>query len=309
MMADELKQVIYIASVGYSGSTLLDMMLGANDGITALGEVYLLADYSKGNAWCTCGETVSECGFWKQVDEQLKKSNGSGTHLADLYLSPEGVKQSLFRKLPTLADIGLVVGHKHLWNGICAINKNAKLFRQAARNSVLLYESACLVGGGDAVVDSSKYALPLKTRYMELGPKLKIIFLIRDGRAVAKSLVKRKDITFESASRRWSRFNWNLELIIRSIPTEQIFRLRYEDLCTDVSGVLDTLTTFLGRSTPLENRPIIKESYHDIGGNPMKDRRNETVVKFDEAWKQLITDEERMLFQRIAGQTNKKYGY
>lgn len=309
MTAGHLKQVVYIASVGHSGSTLLDMLLGANDGITSLGEIYRLAWYARDNASCTCGEPIAECPFWSQVEEKLQDRLNSRTKLRDFDLTEEGVNQTMFRKLPSLTDIGLVAGHRGVWNGICVTNKKANLYRQAAKNCVVVYELACAVDGGDTVVDSSKYSLPLKARYMELGSKMKIIFLIRDGRGVTKSLVKSQKLTYEQAARKWTRFNWNLRLIVRSIPESQIFQLKYEDLCADASGTLDALTGFLGRAEPLEIRPLLKDRHHDIGGNPMRFRRSETTIKLDDSWRQTITNEEHDLFQKIAGKTNKKYGY
>ena len=68
-----MKQLIYIASTGYSGTTLLDMLLNNHPEVSALGEVYLLSRYAKENSECTCGKVVNECGFWIKVENGLKE--------------------------------------------------------------------------------------------------------------------------------------------------------------------------------------------------------------------------------------------
>ena len=110
------KRAVYIASVGYSGSTLLDMLLGANDGVTTLGEVGLLARYARAGGGCTCGEALEVCGFWSAVEKQLKAKHGLKKNLKNFDLTVEEVSQTIFRILPNLTDVGLITGNKYIWD-------------------------------------------------------------------------------------------------------------------------------------------------------------------------------------------------
>lgn len=304
-----MKKVVYIASVGYSGSTLLDMLLGSNDNVTTLGEAYLLSQYAGSDAGCTCGEKVKDCKFWSQVEAEVKNIRGSDTSLADLNLGADGIKQTIFRKLPSLADVSLIAGIQPLWNLASKIDHTSQVFKQSAENAVLTYELASKIDNSEIIVDSSKYALPLKARYMELKEKFRVIFLVRDGRGVSKSLMKRQGLSMADAARKWDRFNFNLNLIMRTIPSKQLYTLKYEDLCNNTEQVLKDLTAFIGADQPLEIKPIIKENHHNIGGNPMRFRRAETEISIDESWKEKITDEELEIFEKIAGKTNRQNGY
>lgn len=79
--------LIYIAGSSYSGSTLMDLLLGSHPAVESLGEVkkipFVQASVHKGaQAKCNCGSTVSECGFWQQIlgtgkafDEKDPRSN------------------------------------------------------------------------------------------------------------------------------------------------------------------------------------------------------------------------------------------
>jgi len=75
-----LKQkIIYIAGLGHSGSTILDLALGANSDIIGLGEVYTLLDKDRRNkhlpSKCSCGEKGKDCPFWKKTPKILDGLN------------------------------------------------------------------------------------------------------------------------------------------------------------------------------------------------------------------------------------------
>ncbi|MDH5229690.1 MAG: sulfotransferase [Gammaproteobacteria bacterium] len=304
-----LDKVIYIASVGYSGSTLLDMILGSQDDITSLGEVALLARYARDRAKCTCGEAVGDCQFWNQVEAELSKQQEKEISLKNFELTPEEVKQSIFRKLPTLTDLSLVLGNQLIWKLAHKFNNRAKLFRQSALNAINVFDIACKVDQTRIIIDSSKYALPLKSLYMELQDKFSVVFLVRDGRAVCKSLMKRQSISMEQAAKKWARYNQNLKLVMSSIPKNQIYNLSYERLCLETETVLKELSDYIGTSDPIKIKPLLKDKFHDIGGNPMRYRRNETEIKYNDNWKSSITEEELRIFEQYAGKINRSLGY
>jgi hypothetical protein len=74
-----LKKIVYIAGLGHSGSTILDMALGANPQMVGLGEIYAVFN-SKNykdlfeNSTCSCGKKGADCSFWKNV-RTLSESN------------------------------------------------------------------------------------------------------------------------------------------------------------------------------------------------------------------------------------------
>jgi len=76
-----LKKIIYIAGLGHSGSTILDMALGAHPKMIGLGEIYAVfnsKDYVSlfENSTCSCGKKGCDCSFWKDV-RSLSESNSS----------------------------------------------------------------------------------------------------------------------------------------------------------------------------------------------------------------------------------------
>ncbi len=63
--------LIYIAGSSYSGSTLMDLVLGSHPGIESLGEAKKIAAVQSSDggapATCNCGDPVSSCAFWQTV--------------------------------------------------------------------------------------------------------------------------------------------------------------------------------------------------------------------------------------------------
>ena len=75
-----MKKIVYIAGLGHSGSTILDMALGAHPNILGLGEIYAVFNNSNhsilfNNSTCSCGKKAKDCTFWKDAEEISKKDN------------------------------------------------------------------------------------------------------------------------------------------------------------------------------------------------------------------------------------------
>jgi Sulfotransferase family len=67
-MSERLPIVIYIAGYGRSGSTILDILLGASPGIFSGGElVYLFEDSLNACARCTCRLRYRSCSVWGPI--------------------------------------------------------------------------------------------------------------------------------------------------------------------------------------------------------------------------------------------------
>ena len=72
-----MKKIIYIAGLGHSGSTILDMALGCHPEIIGLGEIYAVFNKENPDALfqkstCSCGKKGVDCDFWKELYEPAK---------------------------------------------------------------------------------------------------------------------------------------------------------------------------------------------------------------------------------------------
>jgi hypothetical protein len=71
------QRVVFIASLGHSGSTLLDLVLGGHERFIGLGEVAntITRDGVVGPAGrpaCSCGRPAAACPFWSEVDARFR---------------------------------------------------------------------------------------------------------------------------------------------------------------------------------------------------------------------------------------------
>lgn len=78
-----LEKLIYIASLGHSGSTILDLVLGGHSQIIGLGEISeiinadetLLLNKDFTGTSCSCGNDLCHCTFWSEVRQQFLEKN------------------------------------------------------------------------------------------------------------------------------------------------------------------------------------------------------------------------------------------
>lgn len=306
----ETERVVYIASVGYSGSTLLELLLGAHEEVVSLGEVYLLASYARSEARCTCGTPVRICPFWMSVQEEVRVATKDPTFvLGEHPLTVEERTQTLFRRIPSITDVALVLGSQAVWRLVKRLDSRAREYGECAENLLKVLNASSKVSGKPIVVDSSKFAVPMKVLFMAIEDKLRVVYLVRDGRATVLSLMKRHSMSFERATHYWKRYNWNLQLMMRSLPSFQVMLINYERLCEEPHAELRKICTFIGCAKPVKSLELIKQQSHSIGGNPMRFRLGEVTIARDDKWQSLISKSQLGLFDSIAGKMNRLLGY
>ena len=65
---------VFIASLGHSGSTLLDLMLGSHPRLVSLGEVHAtITRFAEPQNVCTCGKGAAECAIWGPIHDEWRR--------------------------------------------------------------------------------------------------------------------------------------------------------------------------------------------------------------------------------------------
>lgn len=84
------QKILYIAGLGHSGSTILDLSLGSHPDIIGLGEIYTLLDSERRKnhyvSYCSCGRIATDCSFWEQAESVLSRSKDVEEQYSDLLL-------------------------------------------------------------------------------------------------------------------------------------------------------------------------------------------------------------------------------
>lgn len=305
----------YILAVSYSGSTLLAMLLGSQTEATTVGEMRALTHSEPDTYLCSCGEHIKKCGFWSEVSKCMAKRGIPDFDITRARLSIHETENGYLRRLldplprgPLLEAVRrTALALSPAWPGH---------LRNIHRRNGALVEVLKEITGTKVVIDSSKIALHLKYLLKSPDLKIKIIWLVRDGRAVTMSMLKhgiagleqrpRQEIV-AGAARSWRRNNEAAERVLERLPSSQWLHLQYEELCKRPEETLRGLCKFLGMDTRNLVLDFRSRQQH-ILGNDMR-LQSGSDIRLDERWRTGLTKEDLGTFDEVAGEANRKYGY
>ena len=305
-----MSRIIYIVSCQRSGSTLLDLMLSQHSKIQGVGEVAKLFRYARDNKLCTCGKTILACEFWSQVTERFKEKvnfKGESVFSEDRYDCLIKNKNYSFLK-NNLEKVMLLKSNnkrvKQLWKTLFLDHVNA--FKMCE----FWYDSILKTSGKAFLLDSSKDIRRMMVLSTLKESDLNIIYLIRDGRGVVNSLMKRWNLSVQAASKMWVQKNQEIQLALNSVAQKHPVQwLKYEALCADPSLAMRGIAEFLNTDYEEAMTRLNKNASHNIHGSPTRLDKSNNRVEQDLAWEKALTKKDLAIFYQIAGKLNKDLGY
>lgn len=320
-------KLIYILAASHSGSTLTAMLLGANPNICTVGELKIthLGDPEKYR--CACGEPIKKCRFWNLIVTAMQKqgvnyelgktvTNISSTENRYIkrFLRPQ-FKGKLFEYLRDCALFFSPQWHTHL--------------RFVQKNNTALMRSLREVSGKQFIVDSSKVAIRLKYLLRNRDIDIKVVRLIRDGRAVALTYMDpynfadaskpelraggfggNRDgqrMSMKKAAYEWLFNNREAEYMLRQLDRKKWIEIHYEDICLKTDVTLQKISDFIGIDTISDYKNFRRIPQHVVGNGMRLDTGSE--IQLDERWKKALSPEDLKVFDNVAGTLNRKYGY
>lgn len=178
--------LIYIVSNGRSGSTLLDLLLGAHPEAMTVGEIQILPwEFKLGGLQpCSCGLQVPECPFWKDVVEEAMFNELQGTPIEFFRETYGGGKvlrwQLLEQFLFALRD------DQELYRKISEYGYNNYLLLRAILSNVSKHFDKRPCWLVDASKDFYRLIWLQRSGYFNI----KVIHLMKDPRAFVYSMTK-----------------------------------------------------------------------------------------------------------------------
>lgn len=301
--------LLYLGGAGRSGSTLLERLLGAVPGVTALGEVVHLP--SRGlveGENCACGAALTACRFWGEVGRVAFGGWGTVDGQAWARLQQRVDRN---RHLPLL----VVPARAHFRRDLAA--HVDRLDR--------LYQAAAQVSGASVLVDSSKHASTAFALRHLRAVDVHIIHLVRDSRGVAYSWTK--EVARPEAGDRqlmpryspassaawWGAFNVALTLL--PATGTPVTRLRYEDLVADPARHLHDLLGSAGVALDEGWDAFLTDGgaqlgpSHSIAGNPMRFRSGLVTLRRDDSWRNALPTRDRRVVTALTAPLLAAYGY
>ena len=298
---------VYLLSAPHSGSTLIAALLGCHKDISTVGEFG--TDFPK-YLLCSCGKEFANCNFWREIKEIAHKK-GINVEIGNLGINL-GLRSNVslwyelyFHLFPIkfidkirdkFFNIFLPKFHNHSTE---AIEKSLKII------DIILDKDNSRV-----FLDTTKN--PFQVRFLSKHPRvdLKIIYLIRDGRAVTWSLINKEKWSLKKSVDTWLWSNRNIERVCSNYINDKtsIFMLKLEDFCNNPEEKIKQLLDFIGVSPNIDIKGTREAGLHIIG-NSMRLKFSGKIRRPDESWKENLTKEQLLYFKKRAGWLNRYYGY
>jgi hypothetical protein len=247
---------------------------------------------------------------WRVTDGQPDRRfvlRREGDHL-QVY-RPFGAWKDPLRRLPSFMEVALVLGSRTLLSLAARFSREAAAHVVAARNTWTIADVVCAQTRASYLLDSSKNAIRLKLLYLLRPTAFRVIYMVRDGRAVTSSAMRRRGLPANRAAAIWKRENQHIRLVLRSMPADRILRVSYEGLCDGPEATLAAACEFLGVERLPDLVRLWQRPIHNIPGNPMLFDRTVTTVRKDERWRAELSASDLALFESVAGAFNRELGY
>ena len=246
--ARERLRIVYVAGVGHSGSTLLDLLLGSHSRLASCGELKVLcrARHAKRERVladrCACGAPAKlACGHWREVDRLLVERIGMGLHEIDV-----GARDDATFRLHNRA----------------------------------LFEAIAEAGRVPWLVDSSKSAQRL-ARLLACGDfDVRPVHIVRSPYGVAYSHRRRGRLLADGALR-YTRTQLHLAWVLRQVPHAT---LAYERLVREPAAELARVLAWLGLELEPRQLEWTAHVHHNVCGNHMRFAPT-SEIRADEAWR------------------------
>lgn len=298
-------EVLYILSASYSGSTLLTILLARHPEIATIGELKAQAMGDVGRYVCSCGAAIRQCPFWETVGERMK-ARGREFDLADFGTHFGAPGRWLSDRLLRASYRGSAFESARSI-GLRAVPSARKRLASVLRQNRALIEVVNEIQAGRVFLDGSKDAIRLHHMFEAGIWPIKVVHLVRDGRGAANSYAKHHQTGMGAAAPEWVGEQAEEQRLLASLPPEAWTRVNYEDLCRDPDRTLKEIFRFAACDPDV---PGILESAceHHIVGNRMRLKPLEKIT-YDEKWRGELTEEDLVVFNRIAGDMNRQYGY
>ena len=301
-----MRDLLYILSPSFSGSTLLTFLLAAHPDIATVGELKASAIGDVGTYRCSCGSLLIQCKFWRRIKEEMAH-RGANFRYENFYTHfSNGDEFVAFRRMINLgskndicagaSDVVLktVPGYRELLNKIVEQNR-------------ALVEVISAIQNGRIFLDASKDPERLNQLSRTGHWQIKVIRLLRDGRGIAYSYMKHTRAPMQQAAREFLKTDRACDRIVRRLNPSDLLTVKYEDICSHPE---ETIEKILSRLDLNRDKSGLRRSPSELHilGNSMRLKAGSSVM-LDEAWRTELTWQDLATFDKIAGGWNASRGY
>ncbi len=261
----ESPNILYIMGAGRSGTTIMEILLANNPGITGVGELtHVFRDHYKKNIKCSCGKSAASCSFWEGI---LHTSTWNDDEIDILIQTLQKVESHA-----TFMRLFFRFCQKTILQRYFHINKH-------------LFNKISLISKTKTIIDSSKYA-GRGLALLRLFPNYtKIIWMTRPPEQLVKSFHKKG---LEQPSKTLINIiiydfyvTFCCSLVALKHPAS-VYKLEYEDFIKNFEKTLSEVEKWADIDLSLTKSLLTNNSNFKVGhiitGNRLRKKK---VVKFN----------------------------
>ncbi|MBO0323559.1 sulfotransferase [Muricauda sp. CAU 1633] len=295
-------KVLYFAGSGRSGSTILNIILGNHPQIFGGGELQNMREVYNDSKICSCQNVLVNCEFWSSVvNDWFSKVEEDST-------------LSGFKKWSAFEGVFSFRAWFKMYFGIGEKSTEFKKYQMSTSEFLRAVQEH---SKKEVLVDISKN--PLRAWALEKNPDidLRMVHLVRDGRAVTWSLKRtaerqnRNRPTWRAAIF-WALINRMTNLVRSKVEHKTL--VRYEDFIENPRKIL----TQIGEMAEIDFSDIINKIEnnadfsieHVMAGNGI---RKADTIKFEttktDGWMQKLKPSSKNLFKVLSYSSLRKFNY
>lgn len=297
--------LVTMLSNWYSGATLLAILTNRHSKVVCNGETLPFSPQDNAHYKCSCGSYLEQCNFYKIVASHMRDSRDG---------SWDG---QLFSQLPELSKNRLI-------NTLLLSHRRDSAFREWVIEYVPVYQDrrnrflnaqirfiqkALQYTGKEVYVDGTKSVRRAQFFANSGCCKMKIIHLVRDGRAFCFSYLKNRGLPLGrviEATQKWVEYIRLVDAFSKANRGIPVLTLRYEDMCRDGEIFFGKLHRYIGISNEDVFRQISQEEH--VLGNRMRRKFQGTIIE-DSSWKEQFDSKTKKLITSEIRGTLERFGY
>jgi len=304
-------KVIYILSMGHSGSTLLDCILGTIPLFCSTGELRYLGwqlqrtKEKKPTVFdqdiCSCENDFRNCILWSKIFQSITIKTGE-----DIVKSPHSFPLSFFGQFKYNQKVSF---HDKFCAGISRRMMqfgHASIFEKSVsdviRNNFLLYDITSQISGAKYIVDSSKNYMNAMFLQRNRPKDVIILMLNRNIEGLVNSY-KKMGRPIEEVIKEKKRQDRRFDYMIKNIKDLRYYKVNYDFIASNPGTFLSEFLIFLGEKNTFSIQSdddffINPQKLHLVAGNPMR-YRGKQKVSLDENWRSTLSENDLKLLQKL----------
>ena len=111
------------------------------------------------------------------------------------------------------------------------------------------------------------------------------------------------------AAYQWKWVCRQMDVLTRDMLSQNVYRVKYEDLCIDTENTMLGILDFLG--LPFESAVLVRnhQDLHHLGGSPSKYVKDEGAINVDDSHKNVLSDKDIRTVASIVAPQCAHWGY